>query len=185
MYIYSIPQLRDYVNRTVTNYYFIADDTNLDYFVPATDDNGFIVPVLMITEYGGELNTTKTLLTPTNLGLFSQPDEVIKESLSMTNKFTLSFNFYERLSLAAQTDGDCYYIQNVQWFEFSHKSVFTSKILTIRNTCITTFSPQDRQLWLLILIEVVALAQAILITRYIVNAFRRLRALQTRFQKRT
>ena len=62
------------MNRTVTNYYFIADDTNLDYFVPATDDNGFIVPVLMITEYGGELYTTKTLLTPTNLGLFSQPD---------------------------------------------------------------------------------------------------------------
>lgn len=68
------------VNRTVTNYYYIASDDNLDYFVPETNDNGFIVPVMMIIDYLGDRETTQSFLTPSNLGLFEEPDDQVKVS---------------------------------------------------------------------------------------------------------
>jgi hypothetical protein len=45
--VYNITQLREFVNRTVTNYYNLGSNDNLDFFVPNTDSDGFVVPVVM------------------------------------------------------------------------------------------------------------------------------------------
>jgi hypothetical protein len=45
--IFNITQLKEFVNRTVYNYYYIASNDNLDFFLPNTDSDGFIVPVVM------------------------------------------------------------------------------------------------------------------------------------------
>ena len=45
--IFNITQLKEFVNRTITNYYNIASNDNLDFFVPATDQDGFIEPIIM------------------------------------------------------------------------------------------------------------------------------------------
>jgi hypothetical protein len=79
--IYNITELREYVNRTVQNYYYISDDNNLDFFYPKTDDDGFIVPVMM-TVHTFDLNATLHTfnLTTTYLGPLELPDEEIKVS---------------------------------------------------------------------------------------------------------
>ena len=51
-------------------------------------------------------------------------------------QFTLNFNFYEKLSLDVQTDGDCYFYKNTQVFNIRDRFVFTVGIETLRNTCI-------------------------------------------------
>jgi len=79
--IYNITELREYVNRTVQNYYYISDDNNLDFFYPKTDEDGFIVPVMM-TVHTFDLNATLHTfnLTTTYLGPLELPDEEIKVS---------------------------------------------------------------------------------------------------------
>ena len=79
--IYNITQLREYVNRTVQNYYYISDDDNLDFFEPQTDTNGFIVPVTMVVHtYDLDTHLQVYNLTTTSLGPFDLPDDQIKVS---------------------------------------------------------------------------------------------------------
>lgn len=75
----------------------------------------------------------------------------------MIQEFTLNFNFYEKLSLDVQTDGDCYYYENTQVFNIRERSIFRVSIQTARRTCIESFAPKDRQLWFLVLVGLMAI----------------------------
>jgi len=79
--IYNITELREYVNRTVQNYFYLSDDNNLDFFYPSTDSDGFVAPVVMTVHTH---NIDKPLevfnLTSTSLGPLDLPDEEIKVS---------------------------------------------------------------------------------------------------------
>jgi hypothetical protein len=46
--LYNITELRDYVNNTVSNYFYFSDDDNLDFFYPKTDADGFVEPIVMV-----------------------------------------------------------------------------------------------------------------------------------------
>lgn len=42
------------MNRTVTNYFYISGDDNLDYLLPEKDDDGFVQPVIFLAyDYQG------------------------------------------------------------------------------------------------------------------------------------
>lgn len=63
--LYNITELKLFVNRTVTNYYNIASDENLDFFLPNTDADGFVVPVLMfLTLFDADSPIVVYQLTP-------------------------------------------------------------------------------------------------------------------------
>lgn len=101
-----------------------------------------------------------------------------------TQEITLNFDLFERLSLDYVTDGDCYIFSITQRFNFRQRSIFTVSINNNRRTCIESFSPSDRQLWLLITIIIFAAIQAILIMRYWLRAFKQFKKLQKRFTRK-
>jgi hypothetical protein len=82
------------------------------------------------------------------------------------------------------TDGDCYIYSITQRFNFRQRSIFTVTISNSRRTCIDSFSPSDRQLWLLITIITFATIQALLIMRYWLRAFKQFQKLQKRFSRK-
>jgi hypothetical protein len=43
--LYNIPELQAFISNTVNNYYTMDAATNLDRYLPNTDDDGQIVPV--------------------------------------------------------------------------------------------------------------------------------------------
>ena len=70
--LYNINELRDFVNRTVTNYFYISRDDNLDYLLPETDEDGLVQPVVLLAyDYQGRNKLKPDFLTPQYLGIFA------------------------------------------------------------------------------------------------------------------
>jgi len=65
VYLYNITELTMFVNRTVTNYFNLGSNDNLDFYVPNIDADGIVVPVVMFNlMFGTSTPIVEYQLTP-------------------------------------------------------------------------------------------------------------------------
>lgn len=114
--LFNIPEVTDYVNRTVTNYFDIKSDEILNEFYPAYDSSGEIVPVDMFIfllknnyETAQDIPKLRFSLTPDDLGPFELDQDNLWEFLNEIDYLSLNFDvFTGNDANGSGTTGGCY-----------------------------------------------------------------------------